>query len=63
VAQSRIPEISIDGAQKFLEKGFYATWLSAVLWRCHVERSETSLFIHAAAIDPKIIRASSLRSE
>jgi hypothetical protein len=32
-------------------------------WRCHVERSETSLFIHAAAIDPEMTRDSSLRSE
>jgi hypothetical protein len=32
-------------------------------WRCHVELSETSLFIHAAAIDPEMIRDSSLRSE
>jgi hypothetical protein len=32
-------------------------------WRCQVERSETSLFIHAAAIDPEMTRDSSLRSE
>jgi hypothetical protein len=44
-------------------------------WRCQlsrmssngliadVERSETSLFIHAVAIDPEMTRDSSLRSE
>jgi hypothetical protein len=40
-------------------------------WRCHVEPfgfaqdrlRETSLFIHAAAIDPEMTRDSSLRSE
>jgi hypothetical protein len=32
-------------------------------WRSHVERSETSLFINAAAIDPEMTRDSSLRSE
>jgi hypothetical protein len=39
VAPSRIPEISTDAAEKFLEEEFAATWISAVLWRCHVERS------------------------
>jgi hypothetical protein len=32
-------------------------------WRCHVEWSETSLFIHAAAIDPEMTRDSSFPSE
>jgi len=39
MAPSRIPEISTDGAQKFLEEEFSATWISAALWRYHVERN------------------------
>jgi hypothetical protein len=38
MAPSRIPEIFTDGAQKIFEEKFPATWISAVLWRCHVER-------------------------
>jgi uncharacterized protein YdhG (YjbR/CyaY superfamily) len=51
---------------KKLNAAYAGKWYFRVLfnkWRCHVERSETSLFIHAAAIDPEMIRASSLRSE
>jgi len=36
---------------------------SSDTWRCHVERSETSLSISAGGIRPDLIRDSSLRSE
>jgi hypothetical protein len=39
MAPSRIPEIFTDEAQKIFEEKFPATWISTVLWGCHVERS------------------------